>query len=357
MNVDLTNVNCTVAVTGLKTGDNPQPGTPVIRCLRDAGFKGKIVALVYDALEAGIYVEDLADEIYLMPFPSGGSEVFLRRLDYILSKVKIDVIIPTLDSEIINYIRLEDKLTDRGIKFFLPTEEQFLDRDKTKLNRLFEELGISVPKSIFCSDAQELYNIVSIITFPFFIKGRLYEAYEVYTLDDAFAVFAKLKAKWGLPIIVQEKVIGDEFNVALLGDGEGGMLGMIPQRKIIITDKGKGFGGVVVENPELTEFAKKVISNLKWRGPAELEVIQNSAGQIFVIEINPRFPAWIRLSAGAGQNLPAMSLMKALDMPVEPIDTYATGTIFIRHSEDIISHISKFGTISSLGELHNKEGK
>jgi carbamoyl-phosphate synthase large subunit len=357
MNIDLSNLDCTVAVTGLKTGDNPQPGTPVIRCLRDAGFKGRIVALVYDTLEAGIFVEDLADDIYVMPYPSGGSEVFLKRLDYILSQVEIDVIIPTLDSEIINYIRLQDELSDRGIKFFLPTEEQFQARDKTRLNRLFENLRIGVPKSFFCTDAQELYNIATSITFPFFIKGKLYEAYEVFTLDDAFDVFGKLKSKWGLPVIVQQKVYGDEFNIALLGDGKGGMLGMIPQRKLIITDKGKGFGGVVVDNPELKDFAEKVIKALNWRGPAELEVIQNAAGEIFIIEINPRFPAWIRLSAGAGQNLPAMDLLMALGLPVEPLTEYETGTIFIRHSEDVISHINKFGTISSLKELHNKEGK
>ncbi len=356
MQIDLSNLEITVAVTGLRTGDNPQPGTPVIRCLRDAGFKGKIVALVYDALEAGIYVQDLADEIYLMPFPSGGSEIFLKRLDYILSQTSIDVIIPTLDSEIINYIRLQDKLNERGIKFYLPTEEQFLSRDKTRLNREFENLGIKVPKTIFCSDAKELYNIVTTITFPFFVKGRLYEAYEVFTIDEAFDVFAKLKAKWGLPVIVQEKVVGDEFNVSIVGDGEGGVLGMIPQRKLIITDKGKGFGGVVVENKELTEFTDKVISTLKWRGPAELEVIQNGAGEIFIIEINPRFPAWIRLSSGAGQNLPAICLLKALGEKVEPIKEYKSGTIFIRHSEDIISSIDKYGTISSLGELHyNKD--
>ncbi len=352
MQIDLSSLDITVAVTGLKTGDNPQPGTPVIRCLRDAGFKGKIVALVYDALEAGIFVDDLADEIYLMPFPSGGSEIFLTRLDYILSKTKIDVIIPTLDSEIINYIRLEDKLKERGISFYLPTEEQFLARDKTRLNREFGELGIKVPKTFFCADAKELYNIVTTIAFPFFVKGRLYEAYEVCTIDEAFDVFARLKAKWGLPIIVQEKVIGDEFNVSLVGDGEGGVLGMIPQRKLIITDKGKGFGGVVIENQALTEFTHQVIRILNWRGPAELEVIQNGAGEIFIIEINPRFPAWIRLSSGAGQNLPAACLLKALDKEVEPMTEYKAGTIFIRHSEDIISTIDRFGTISSQGELH-----
>jgi carbamoyl-phosphate synthase large subunit len=65
-----------------------------------------------------------------------------------------------------------------------------------------------------------------------------------------------------------------------VGDGEGGILGMVPQKKLVITDKGKGFGGVVVNNPDLFDFAHKVISLLKWRGPCELEVMRGFDGCI-----------------------------------------------------------------------------
>ena len=83
--LSLAHLDITIAVSGLKTGDNPQPGVPVIRSLRAAGFKGKIVGFVYDAMESGIYLEGLADEVYQMPYPSTGAESFLTRLDYILS--------------------------------------------------------------------------------------------------------------------------------------------------------------------------------------------------------------------------------------------------------------------------------
>ena len=58
-NPDLSKLAITIAVTGLKTGDNPQPGVPVIRSIRAAGFGGKIIGLVYDSFESGIYLDGL----------------------------------------------------------------------------------------------------------------------------------------------------------------------------------------------------------------------------------------------------------------------------------------------------------
>ena len=84
-NPDLSKQKLNIAVSGLKTGDNPQPGVPVICSIRAAGFKGRIIGLVYDAMESGIYVQGIADEVYQMPYPSTGADSFLARLDYILS--------------------------------------------------------------------------------------------------------------------------------------------------------------------------------------------------------------------------------------------------------------------------------
>lgn len=351
MSIKLDHKDLVIAVSGLKTGDNPQPGVPIIRSIRNAGFQGKIIGLVYDNLESGIYYPGLADEIYQMPFPSEGRDVILARIDYILAKTKIDVLIPTLDSEIIGYIRLAKELEQRGIRTYLPKEEQLLLRDKSKLFKTFQAKGIAVPKTVFLTDASEAFNLESQVKFPLFIKGALYEAYRANTINDVIYYFNLIKEKWGLPVLAQEMVFGDEFNISLVGDGQGNILGMIPQRKLIITDKGKGFGGVVVNNKKLNEFTQKAVSTLNWRGPCELELIKDNDDNFFLIEINPRFPAWIRLAEGAGQNLPAMVVKLALGEEVETLTKYKTGTMFIRHAEDIIADISEMGQLSATGEL------
>jgi len=357
-NLDLSHLQITVAVSGLKTGDNPQPGVPVIRSIRAAGFKGKIVGFVYDAMESGIYLEGIADEVYQMPYPSTGADSFLARLDYILSQTKIDVIIPTLDSEVPIYIRLEKELEERGIRTFLPTEEQFNLRDKIKLAQFFPPKGIDIPKTHILQSADGITKLKDELEFPVIIKGRLYEAYKASNLGEAYKYFGELAEKWGLPIILQEIIQGDEFNIVIVGDGEGNCLGMVPQRKLVITDKGKGFGGVVVKNPSLESYAEKVVAALSWRGPCELEIIKGEDGKFYLIEINPRFPAWVRLAEGSGQNQPAATVLLAMGEKLDELPKFRPGTLFIRHAEDIISDISLLGDISVNGELiRTKEDK
>ncbi len=351
MQPDLSSLDICIAVTGLKTGDNPQPGVPVIRSIRNAGFGGKIIGLVYDSLESGIYVDGLVDEIYQIPYPSAGAESFLSRLDYIRNRSPIDVIIPTLDAEIITYIRLCKELEKRNIHSFLPDEEHYLLRDKTRLATYFPDKGIQVPQTILLTEAAQIHHLEQMMPYPVFIKGRYYEAFKANNAHEALKHFEDISSRWGLPIIAQRIIQGDEFNVVIIGDGNGGMIGMVPQRKLVITDKGKGFGGVVVKNPGLDRYAADLMRNLRWRGACELELIKGLDNVFYLIEINPRFPAWVRLAEGAGQNQPAALVMLALGMAIDALPPYKPGTLFIRHAEDIISDIQVMGEISARAEL------
>lgn len=350
-NTLLKGLDITIAVTGLKTGDNPQPGVPVIRSIRAAGFEGRIIGFVYDAMESGIYIPELADGIFQMPYPSAGADAFLARIDHILSRTKIDVIIPTLDAEVILYIRLEKELRERGIRMFLPSEDCFLLRDKTKLATHFPPRGVSVPQTVLVSDPARISEVCLELGLPLMVKGRYYEAFKANTVDAAIKHYYDIMGRWGLPIIFQKMVPGEEYNVVIVGDGEGGMLGMVPQKKLVITDKGKGFGGVVVKNAALDKFAADVIGQMKWRGPCELEVMKGYDGTLYLIEINPRFPAWVRLAEGAGQNQPAAVVLKAMGMDVHKLPDYRPGTMFIRHAEDVIADISQMGIVSTKSEL------
>ncbi|KPL07449.1 hypothetical protein AMJ86_04500, partial [bacterium SM23_57] len=100
-----------VAVTGLHATDNPAPGIGVIRSLRHPdGWDGKIIGLAYDVYDTGVYDKDLLDHTFMVPYPNQGSEQVYQRLMYIHNQVRIDVLIPTLDSELILYQKLEHRL-------------------------------------------------------------------------------------------------------------------------------------------------------------------------------------------------------------------------------------------------------
>jgi carbamoyl-phosphate synthase large subunit len=196
--------------------------------------------------------------------------------------------------------------------------------------------------------------------FPLVVKGVYYGAYVAYTEADAVASFRYYEATWGLPVIVQQHLAGDEYNVCALGDGTGATIGAVAMRKLALTDKGKGWSGVTVGSPELLALAARVVEALKWRGPLEVEVIAEGGAlteeALHVIEVNPRFPAWCYLTAASGQNLPAACARLAMGQPVTALPPYQTGRMFVRISLDQVADMATFGQLSSIGLLPSTSG-
>ena len=132
-----------IAVTGLNAIDSPGPGVAVIRAIRECpDFDVRIIGLSYDALEPGIYLHDIVDKTYQIPYPSVGTDSLMDRLRFIHEIEKIDVIIPNFDAELFNFIKISAKLNEMGIKTFLPEIEQFNARDKMKLFGFGQKNGL-----------------------------------------------------------------------------------------------------------------------------------------------------------------------------------------------------------------------
>jgi carbamoyl-phosphate synthase large subunit len=79
--------------------------------------------------------------------------------------------------------------------------------------------------------------------------------------------------------------------------------------------------------------------------------MQSDDGKPYIMEVNPRFPAWIYLTAAAGQNQPASLVKMAMGQKVEPYSEYEVGKMFIRYAWDLITDVSEFQKISGTGEL------
>lgn len=341
----------TIAVTGLNNIDSPGSGVPVIRGIKKSCMDVRIIGLAYENLEPGIYMPGLVDKTYLMPFPSTGSEAFLERLEYIHEKEQLDIIIPNFDSELYLFIKFSDKLLKMGIHTFLPSLEQFEERHKDNLPEFAKKYNITVPESKALMNSNELANLPKPLSYPYYIKGKFYDAYKVSNYNQALYFFNKLSAKWGFPVIVQKAIYGTEVNVIALGDGEGNTVAAVAMRKQYITDKGKAWGGITIKDERLLEITHHIIKETKWRGGMELEMIKTDDGEYYLIEINPRIPAWVYLAVGAGQNIPEMLCRLAMGEKVKPVEEYESGKMFIRYSWDLIGDIADFEKIIIFGEL------
>lgn len=342
----------TVGVTGLNNIDSPGPGIPVIRALKESlDFDVRIVGLSYETLEPGIYMHELVDKVYQLPLPTAGTSMLKDRLSYIQNYEKLDVIIPNFDAELHNFIKIAQWMKEElGIATFLPSMESFEERQKSELNKFGEKQGIKVPASRMVSQIQELKKLEEEIDYPMVIKGRYYDAYIASSFEQATSYFYKIVAKWGYPVIVQEFTTGTEVNVTALGDGKGTCIGAVPMRKLYITDKGKAWSGISLEDEKLLEISRDIVEKSHWRGGCELEFIKTKKEEYYLIEMNPRFPAWVYLANGCGQNHAEALVKMALGEEVKPFTRYKSGKMFIRYSYDMIVDISEFEKISTTGE-------
>jgi carbamoyl-phosphate synthase large subunit len=344
----------TVGVTGLNNIDSPGPGIPVIRALKDSQkYEVRIIGLSYETLEPGLYMHDLVDKSYQIPLPTAGVEVLMERLAYIQEKEKMDVLIPNFDAELFNFIKAATRMkVELGIHTFLPTLEQFDARQKAVLNEFGDKNDVLVPHSQMIFSTKELPSIDDKkLGYPLVIKGKFYDASIANSPEQAVSYFHKISAKWGLPVILQQFVTGSEVNVTAIGDGKGNCIGAVPMRKLYITDKGKAWAGVSLEDDELLNIAKNAVEKSKWKGGCELEFIKSKEGKYYLLEMNPRFPAWVYLAVGCGQNHPEALVSMALGEKIEPMTEYDKGKMFIRYSFDQIVDMKEFEKIATTGEL------
>jgi len=172
--------------------------------------------------------------------------------------------------------------------------------------------------------------------YPLVVKGSIYEAIVAYTIQQAVAAFNTIAGRWGHPILVQSHIVGDECNLCTIGDGQGGLIGPVMMKKRGLTDKGKAWAGVCIEDDVLLEAAQRLIAHLKWRGPCEIEGIRSANGNFHLLEINPRFPAWVYFTHGVGRNLPAALVEVAQGRPPPNFPRPAVGALFIRYAEEVV---------------------
>ncbi len=342
----------TLAVTGLNNTDNPGPGVPVIRGAKESeDFDVRVIGLVYENLEPGIYMEDLCDRIFQIPYPSSGSDELIERVEQIHQQEKIDVLIPNFDAELFSFMKYEQRLLDQGIHTFLPSLKQFQEREKDQLAKYGEKYGVKVPGSINLGSVGQISEMEDKFDYPVMIKGQFYDAYEAGNEEQVKQAFFKISAKWGFPVIAQEFVKGTEVNVIALGDGKGNTIAAVPMRKQYITDKGKAWGGITLADDKMMKLTRMLIQKTKWKGGMELELIKTNSGEYNLIEINPRIPAWVYLAVGAGQNIPDALIKLALGWDVKPMTEYKIGKMFVRYSYDMIVDLEKFAAISINKEI------
>src|SRR5205823_6719407 len=124
-------------------------------------------------------------------------------------------------------------------------------------------------------------------------------------------------------------------------------------RKTILSDKGKGLGGITIVDKRLDDLCRRIIRELRWRGPFEIEVMLDETHREYVlIEINPRFPAWVDFPSIFGVNFPA-ALIEMMITGQKPATLPAcpAGHFYLRHQVEVHGHIEQLAELSTSADF------
>ncbi len=352
--------NLKIAVTGLNAGNNPGPGLHIIRSIGEAHMPGtRIIGLSHDIFFPGVYESSLLDEAYIVPYPAEGEAPLLSRIKEINKLVGVDVIIPSSDAEVVLYSSLKAEIRKLGIRMLIPKLETVQLRSKQLLPGFCKKNTFNTPQTSIIYDYNDLQQSED-IGYPSFLKGTFTDAKRVNNAEEAAIFFNRLNKEWGLPLLRQQVISGEEYDVVALADEKSNTVGKVAMKKFGITDKGKAWAGATVADNGILALTDKVVKALGWVGPLELELIkENISGKLYIIEINPRFPTWITLATRAGQNLPLTAIKLALGEKVRQFHTYKLGTLFVRSMEETICGFERISSLAAHGHVkyHNHKKK
>jgi carbamoyl-phosphate synthase large subunit len=302
-----------VAITGISSADRPGPGAAIALSLReDTELDLDLIGLACEAEGPESCAHWIADATCVMPLALGEGDAYLHRLLQIQSEFGLDLIIPSLDAELPFFIKHAPLLAEYGIHTFVPTLHHYALRRRDMLGAVARGIDLRTPRTRVVRTAAALDQAIDDIGLPLMLKGLYNKAYRVREREEARLRFNELGAEWGLPVVVQEVIAGDELYVVGVGDGQGRSLGALGFRKVTISDENGIWTGVAHRHEQLLEAAQKFIVRSRWRGPFELACMLRK-GELYLVDLHPRFPVWSHLAVGQGLNLAARLVRQALN--------------------------------------------
>ncbi len=268
------------------------PGnTALERSLRQAFPQAFIACLAYEP--AGPVSKE-ADEIHVMPYPVAGAQAWLDRLDQVLAETGATLLIPTLEAEVEMLSGLLPELARRGLATCLPDEQMLSRRANYRLSELALNCNVPVP------DTRAVYGILGAVRaatafgYPVMVKGPCHETCKARNEPEFISASIHLLAEWGAPAIVQRCVRGGTCSMVGIGDGQGGAHGCRCLLKPC-QQPGENDGSL----PDLESLCHRLIEDLQWRGPFEIEVIRDEDDDdaLCLTAFRPCFPAWMEEDA------------------------------------------------------------
>lgn len=302
----------------------------LVRYFKEAlAGRGKVVATNSIANTPAMLA---ADEAVVMP-PIEDPSYAARVID-VCEKREVVLLCSLFDLDLAALAPSRDRLEEVGTTAVVSTPEVVdICFDKWKTYRFGLALGLGVPKTYLTVEAALAEVAREELSFPLIVKPRwgtgsigvvgAYDAdhlraaaHHVRRVVDHTHLSAVHSEGRDERIIIQQMLRGVEYGVDLVNDLNGEFSCCFVKQKLGMRS-GETDSAVTVGDDEISEKAELISARLRHVGLLDIDIIRQE-GQVFLLEMNPRFGGHYPFSHLAGANIPAALIAWSQGLEANP---------------------------------------
>lgn len=218
---------------------------------------------------------------------------YIQQLVDICIKDKIDLVMPTIDTDLLILSQNIDEFNKVGTKVLVSkTDKILICRDKNNTGAFFLSCGLKAPQTY--NNYQKYPG-----PYPCFIKPKDgSSSINAFKVEDAenLAVYAQKVEDY----IIQPFISGPEFTIDIFCDFAGNPIYITPRERVQVR-AGEVLKTKIHMDRMMIEEAKILCKHFRPCGPMTVQLIQNKdTGDNYYIEINPRYGGGAPLSMKSG---------------------------------------------------------
>jgi carbamoyl-phosphate synthase large subunit len=279
-------------------------GPAGVVCIKSLLGRANVFAADMSHLSPGLFLVPASNRALV---PAGRAVDFSARIVELCAQWKIDVLIPTVDAELIPCAILKEQLAMAGTKV-LVSDQLGLTKclDKWLLASALADV-VPLPRTELASQADpSTWNL------PFIAKPRVGSGGRGVVLIEKAADMLPLLSRDDT--LLQELLPGAEYSVDVLVDATHAISAVVRER--MRTDSGIAIVARVVRDIAIEQHAKRAAAHLGLTGIVNIQFKRDVHGDPKLLEINPRPPGTLALSIAAGADMVMWAVLMLQQQPL-----------------------------------------
>lgn len=310
-----------------------------LACIQSFGRRGHRVSVLHSSVLSPHAFSSFVHKRFLFESKADLRAVRADRLLQLLLAESIDLVIPISDEDAHVLAECAIKAPEqRGI--VCPSLAAIeIARDRSKTEVFCSKNGIRIPDSIQIAGLDDLRRAAATLGYPVVVKESYSVASQGVKIIDNELALAGLEELFseGKTLQVQRFIEGDFVGVTGFGFG-GELKGSFSFRVAYeFSHGGTPPYAISEETGAGANILTDIVKSLSWSGGIDLDLLRDRSGELYLLEMNPRFSGTTVFPLKLGMDLPRLyeaALDNSFDrLPATP--PLSSPVLFISYQEEV----------------------